>query len=172
MLPTQQYVACYLVVRRRFRANHDGVHARLRYHIIDLGGQVQAWESSPHFLQAVGTLIANRNHARIRHFVEDSNVVHSPVATAYDRDPQGFRGRGTFLHSKRKDCGVHSAPLLDRTAGIVRNRILRSSSRDASRTYSISMRIISSNVTRQRPFTCQTPVMPGRAASRLWWPLR
>src|SRR2546430_3521683 len=76
-------------MRRRFRANHDGVQARLRHHIIDLRGQVQTWESSPHFLQAVGTLIANRNHARIRHFVEDSNVVHSPVATAYDRDPQG-----------------------------------------------------------------------------------
>ena len=100
MFSGQQQVARDVVVRRRFCANHDGVHAWLRYHIIDLGGQVQAGKSPRNFLEAVRTLVANRNHARIRHLVEDSNVVHSPIATTYDRDTQGFGVRGIFLRSK------------------------------------------------------------------------
>src|SRR5688500_3225297 len=57
---------------------------------------------------------------------------------------------------------LHSAPRPVRTTMIVRKRIFVSSQRLHSFTYSLSSRNLSSSVVRLRPFTCQSPVMPGR----------
>src|SRR5437763_15295943 len=63
--------------------------------------------------------------------VEDSNVVRTPIAATDYSDAQGFCVGGTIFYSNWKSGLAHSAPLLERTAGSVRNRIFRSSHNDA-----------------------------------------
>ena len=103
----QQQTAGDVEVRSRFRANNHSLHVRLRNHIFDLRRQIHVGEPPRDLLQTFRALLANGNDTRLRQFVEDSNVVHSPIAASDDRDARGPGTRHVFPDSKRKDGVAH-----------------------------------------------------------------
>ena len=117
-------------MRRSFSANDNRIYVWLRRRVLNLRRQVHSRKPSRNLIQTFCTLVADCQYARIRQFVENPDIIHTPVAAPNNGDSQRFRAFQMFLASEWKQCGVHSAPLLDTTAGTVRQRILRSCQRD------------------------------------------
>src|SRR2546429_2612046 len=120
------------------------MHVRLGKRVVDLGGQINVGKPPCYFFQAFRTLFTNGGNARLRELVENTNVVHSPIAASDHRDACGIAVCGALIRSERKDAVHHSAPFLESTAGVVRKKIFRSSHREALRMLYTSIRIISS----------------------------
>src|SRR5713101_4000749 len=99
-------------------------------------------------LEGSRTLITDRRHVTTFEAAQISDDVRTPIAVADHADANQY------------------APSPEKTACGVRRRILRSSQSDHVVAYLRSRRTMSSNGIRLRPFTCQSPVIPGCTSSK------